>query len=228
MTQRSERRPGGGGAAADNANRSDRKNSPPTAPAQGNPLLALVTELGGVLGGTWPGEIRRLMDVDRPLPLAIGIRDAIAAAVNSGRPDPARHHPAALDGQHPLLARPEPPGRPPTRYRRHDLACQPRARRRRQAADRGAPAAVGARGQGRRRRRRRRRRTRASAGSPAGGQPRPADAEARRPMSAQAMAYGASTITRRRRTKGAVEQLERQILDVLEEDHPQSVRMSTG
>ena len=43
-------------------------------------------------------------------------------------------------------------------------------------------------------------------------------------MSAQAMAYGASTITRRRRTKGAVEQLERQILDVLEEDHPQSVR----
>ena len=81
MTQKSERRPGGGGAAADNAVTSDTKNSPPTAPAQGNPLLALVTELGGVLGGTWPGEIRRLMDVDRPLPLAIGIRDAIAAAV---------------------------------------------------------------------------------------------------------------------------------------------------
>ena len=37
-------------------------------------------------------------------------------------------------------------------------------------------------------------------------------------------AYGASPISRRRRTKGAVEQLERQILDVLEEDHPQSVR----
>jgi hypothetical protein len=36
-------------------------------------------------------------------------------------------------------------------------------------------------------------------------------------------AYGASPI-RRRRTKGEVEQLERQILDVLEEDHPQSVR----
>ena len=81
MTQKSERRPGGGGAAADNAVTSDTENSRPTAPAQGNPLLALVTELGGVLGGTWPGEIRRLMDVDRPLPLAIGIRDAIAAAV---------------------------------------------------------------------------------------------------------------------------------------------------
>ena len=36
-------------------------------------------------------------------------------------------------------------------------------------------------------------------------------------------AYGASPI-RRRRTKGEVEQLERQILEVLEEDHPQSVR----
>jgi hypothetical protein len=36
-------------------------------------------------------------------------------------------------------------------------------------------------------------------------------------------AYGASTI-RRRRTRGEIEQLERQILDVLEEDHPQSVR----
>jgi hypothetical protein len=35
--------------------------------------------------------------------------------------------------------------------------------------------------------------------------------------------YGASPI-RRRRTKNAVEKLERQILDVLEEDHPQSVR----
>jgi hypothetical protein len=39
-----------------------------------------------------------------------------------------------------------------------------------------------------------------------------------------AAAYGASPIKRRRRTKGAVEQLELQILDVLEEDHPQSVR----
>jgi hypothetical protein len=36
--------------------------------------------------------------------------------------------------------------------------------------------------------------------------------------------YGARTIRRRRRTKGEVEQLERQILDVLEQDHPQSVR----
>jgi hypothetical protein len=35
--------------------------------------------------------------------------------------------------------------------------------------------------------------------------------------------YGASTI-RRRRTRGEVEQLERQILDVLEQDRPQSVR----
>jgi hypothetical protein len=35
--------------------------------------------------------------------------------------------------------------------------------------------------------------------------------------------YGARPI-RRRRTKGEVEQLERQILDVLEDDHPQSVR----
>jgi hypothetical protein len=37
-------------------------------------------------------------------------------------------------------------------------------------------------------------------------------------------AYGASPIKRRRRSKGEVEQLERQILDVLGEDHPQSVR----
>jgi hypothetical protein len=36
--------------------------------------------------------------------------------------------------------------------------------------------------------------------------------------------HGARTIKRQRRTKGAVEQLERQILDVLEEDHPQSIR----
>jgi hypothetical protein len=40
------------------------------------------------------------------------------------------------------------------------------------------------------------------------------------PMSA----YGTGTIKRRRRTKGEVEQLERQILDVLEEDHPESIR----
>ena len=37
-------------------------------------------------------------------------------------------------------------------------------------------------------------------------------------------AYGASPIKRRRRTHTQVEQLERQILDVLEADHPQSVR----
>lgn len=36
--------------------------------------------------------------------------------------------------------------------------------------------------------------------------------------------HGARTIKRQRRMKGAVEQLERQILDVLEEDHPQSIR----
>jgi hypothetical protein len=42
----------------------------------------------------------------------------------------------------------------------------------------------------------------------------------RRPMSAL---YGASPI-KRRRTKGEVEQLESQILEILEEDHPQSVR----
>lgn len=36
--------------------------------------------------------------------------------------------------------------------------------------------------------------------------------------------YGTSTLKRRRRTKAAVEQLERQIRDVLVEDHPQSVR----
>jgi hypothetical protein len=36
--------------------------------------------------------------------------------------------------------------------------------------------------------------------------------------------YGTGTIKRQRRTKGAVQQLERQILAVLEEDHPQSVR----
>jgi hypothetical protein len=36
--------------------------------------------------------------------------------------------------------------------------------------------------------------------------------------------YGACTTKRARRTKTAVEQLERQILDVLEEDHPQSIR----
>jgi hypothetical protein len=35
---------------------------------------------------------------------------------------------------------------------------------------------------------------------------------------------GARTIKRVRRTKAAVEELERQILDVLEEDHPQSIR----
>jgi hypothetical protein len=42
-------------------------------------------------------------------------------------------------------------------------------------------------------------------------------------MSALASLYGTCTI-KRRRTKSEVEQLERQILDVLEEDHPQSVR----
>ena len=36
--------------------------------------------------------------------------------------------------------------------------------------------------------------------------------------------YGARTIKRVRRTNAQVEQLERQILDVLQEDHPQSVR----
>lgn len=36
--------------------------------------------------------------------------------------------------------------------------------------------------------------------------------------------YGARTIKRQRRTKAAVAQLERQILEVLDEDHPQSVR----
>jgi hypothetical protein len=39
-----------------------------------------------------------------------------------------------------------------------------------------------------------------------------------------AMINGARTIKRARRTKAAVEQLERQILDVLEDDHPQSIR----
>ena len=38
------------------------------------------------------------------------------------------------------------------------------------------------------------------------------------------MVYRAGTIKRQRRTKAAVEQLERQIRDVLAEDHPQSVR----
>ena len=36
--------------------------------------------------------------------------------------------------------------------------------------------------------------------------------------------YGASLIKRQRRTRDEVEQLERQILDILEQDHPQSVR----
>jgi hypothetical protein len=36
--------------------------------------------------------------------------------------------------------------------------------------------------------------------------------------------YGAGPIKRRRRTKAEVEQLERQLIEVLEEDHPQSVR----
>lgn len=36
--------------------------------------------------------------------------------------------------------------------------------------------------------------------------------------------YEAGTVKRRRRTKAAVEQLERQIRDVLVQDHPQSVR----
>jgi hypothetical protein len=36
--------------------------------------------------------------------------------------------------------------------------------------------------------------------------------------------YRASTINRQRRTRSAIEQLDRQICDVLEEDHPQSVR----
>jgi hypothetical protein len=43
-------------------------------------------------------------------------------------------------------------------------------------------------------------------------------------MTAVAETYGASPTKRQRRTKGEVEQLERQILDVLEQDHPQSVR----
>jgi hypothetical protein len=38
------------------------------------------------------------------------------------------------------------------------------------------------------------------------------------------LVYGARTIKRARRTNAQVEQLERQILDVLEEDHPQSIR----
>jgi hypothetical protein len=41
---------------------------------------------------------------------------------------------------------------------------------------------------------------------------------------AEAATYGARPIKRRRRTKDEVEQLERQILEVLGEDHPQSVR----
>jgi hypothetical protein len=36
--------------------------------------------------------------------------------------------------------------------------------------------------------------------------------------------YQASQIKRRRRTKGQVEQLDRQILEILQEDHPQSIR----
>jgi hypothetical protein len=36
--------------------------------------------------------------------------------------------------------------------------------------------------------------------------------------------YGARTIKRARRTKAAVEELERQIFDVLHPDHPQSIR----
>jgi hypothetical protein len=36
--------------------------------------------------------------------------------------------------------------------------------------------------------------------------------------------YGARTTKRSRRTRAAVEQLERQMLDVLEQDHPQSIR----
>jgi hypothetical protein len=39
-----------------------------------------------------------------------------------------------------------------------------------------------------------------------------------------AQTYQARPIKRRRRTKGEVEQLERQILDVLKDDHPQSIR----
>ena len=82
MTLESERRPGGGGAAADNAVTSDTENSLPSAPEQArtNPLPALATELDAMLGGTWPGNLRQLMAPERPLPLAIGIRDAIAAA----------------------------------------------------------------------------------------------------------------------------------------------------
>ena len=38
------------------------------------------------------------------------------------------------------------------------------------------------------------------------------------------MVYGAGTIKRKRRTRAEVEQLDAQILDVLREDHPQSVR----
>jgi hypothetical protein len=37
-------------------------------------------------------------------------------------------------------------------------------------------------------------------------------------------ADGASPIRRRRRTGSQIDQLERQIIEILEEDHPQSVR----
>src|SRR5262245_15412680 len=43
-------------------------------------------------------------------------------------------------------------------------------------------------------------------------------------MSGPEAVYGASTIKRDRRTKARVDQLDRQIKDVLREDHPQSVR----
>jgi hypothetical protein len=86
MTQKSKRRPGGGGATAVESSSSP-ENSPPNSTEQAvclNPLPALLEKFDALLGGSWPGELRQLMDAKQPKPLAIGIRGDIVAAAGMG------------------------------------------------------------------------------------------------------------------------------------------------
>jgi ProQ/FINO family len=65
----------------DTADTSRAQHPPQADPAFASPLPGLFAELDALLGGAWPGELRRLMDPDAPLPLAIGTTDAVAEAL---------------------------------------------------------------------------------------------------------------------------------------------------
>jgi ProQ/FINO family len=68
-----------------------RAQHPPQAdPAFASPLPGLFAELDALLAGAWPGELRRLMDPDDPMPLALGISDGIAEALGMNQADRSR------------------------------------------------------------------------------------------------------------------------------------------